>query len=141
MPIRCAETASLLPLLMLIAPVAACGPASPSSERVAAGKWGGPGVALQVSESGGSVEYDCARGTIDEPMMLDGGRFSVKGVHIRERPGPIREGEEPARLPARYAGQTDGKTMTYSVTLTDTNESFGPYSLTFGRDGVLRKCR
>ena len=110
-------------------------------EKVSVGMWGGEHIGLWVAENGARVEYDCARGTIDEPLSLDAnGNFKVKGVHIREHGGPERPGERLDSHPARYVGKVDDNMMTLTVTLTDTNETIGNYTLTFGRDPLVRKC-
>lgn len=110
-------------------------------DRVPEGSWGGEHIGLEVTTKGASVDYDCAHGAVDQPMTLDkNGRFDVKGTHIRERPGPVREGDETASRPARYEGRTDGRTMTLTVTLTDTGERFGSYSLTYKQARRVTKC-
>ena len=65
-------------------------PANKTSARVATGVWGGPHVRLQVSDNGGEIEYDCAHGTIAQPLVLDAqGHFSVAGTHDQSsRPPP-----------------------------------------------------
>lgn len=100
------------------------------------GNWGGPSVNLTVTLTGGTIEFDCGRGTIDAPMLLDlGGRFDVPGTFIREG-GPERE--NPDRLPARYTGWTDGKTMILSVATGDSQIVDLP--LTIGTQTRLMKC-
>jgi hypothetical protein len=121
---------------------AACLAGSPASkpQRVSAGTWGGTGVALQVTESGGTVDYDCAHGTISEPLVLgDGGRFDVKGLHYREHGGPVREGENGGQ-PVRYIGQVTGDIMTLTIRPADGGEAIGTHELTRGRAGRIRKC-
>jgi hypothetical protein len=110
-------------------------------DRVETGVWGGHHIQMQVTESGALIEYDCAHGTIEEPLVLDGeGRFEATGTHVRERGGPVREGDKPDSHPARYAGRVNGKTMTLSVTLTDTRQSLDMYTLTQGDSGRIMKC-
>lgn len=108
--------------------------------RVPAGLWGGQGIGLEVSAGGGTLGYDCARGTIDEPMVVDSeGRFDVKGTHHRERPGPAREGESKGR-PVRYTGTVDGETMKLTVTLAGSDERIGTFTLVRGKQPRIRKC-
>jgi hypothetical protein len=81
-----------------------------------------------VNESGASLEYHCAHGTIDEPISLDeNGEFDVIGVHVRERGGPTRLGEIPDEHPARYKGYIKGNVMTLTVTLTDSGQKVGEF--------------
>lgn len=103
--------------------------------------WGGDHIRLDVTETGGALEYDCGNGTIDQPMLLDrAGRFDVTGVHVRGQGGPIRGDEVPDRRPARYTGSTDGRRMALTVTLTDENQRLGTFSLTSGVPARLVKC-
>src|SRR6266850_6950892 len=70
--------------------------------RPAPGAWGGAGIRLEVTAAGATIEYDCAHGSIDEPIVADGaGRFSAKGTHVREHGGPIRIDDVEDRHPAR----------------------------------------
>jgi len=144
-----AALASFLLLLVLL-PGLSCrsqatagppSPPAPAKNRVVAGTWGGAHIGLEVTEKGAEVEFDCAHGTIAQPLLLDRQRrFDVKGVYIQEHGGPVREGEAAGGRPARYAGRVDSSTMTLTVTLTDTNEKIGTFTLTSGKVPVLRKC-
>jgi hypothetical protein len=96
---------------------------------------------MEVTESGARIEYDCARGTISEPLLLDAqGRFDVKGRHFREHGGPVREGEESNGQPVRYTGQVTGDTMTLAVTPEGSDTAITSHTLARGKTGRLRKC-
>jgi hypothetical protein len=111
-----------------------------TQSTVPAGIWGAPHVNLDVSATGGRIEYDCAHGTIDGPMSLDSGkRFDVRGTHVREQGGPVPE-HEPQGVPARYTGRLEDDGLTITVTLTDSNEVVGTFTLKRNTAGVLRKC-
>jgi hypothetical protein len=111
------------------------------TRRVPAGVWGGTHIGLEVTEKGGRLDYDCAHGSIDQPIRLDkDGRFEVTGRHIKERGGPQREDADTHGQPARYDGRVDGATMTLTVTLTDTQETVGTFTLTRGKPPRIRKC-
>ena len=111
------------------------------TNQLAIGIWGGEHIQMQVTESGAQIEYDCAHGSVDEPLALDReGRLDVKGTHVRERGGPVRRGDKPDSHPARYTGRVEGQTMTLTVTLTDSDESAGTFTLTQGEQGRIRKC-
>ncbi len=117
-------------------------PSQGSQGRVASGVWGGDHVRMTVGADGASIEYDCARGTIDGVLELDGeGRFDWKGTHVREGPGPIRVGKPPPSRPARYTGNVSGEEMSLTLALTDTSQQIGTYKLTRGSEGFIRKCR
>jgi len=105
------------------------------------GVWGGANVMMEITDAGAAMTYDCAYGTIEQRIELDSsGRFEVQGTHTREHSGPARSGETPDRHPARYTGRVDGKIMTLVVTLTDTKEIVGTFSLTFGERAELHRC-
>ena len=110
-------------------------------DRVATGVWGGLHIQMEVTEDGARLEYDCAHGTIEQPLVLDGaGRFEWTGTHIRERGGPVRREDKPDSHPARYTGQVEGQTMKLTVTLTDTGDTLDTYTLTQGDSGRIMKC-
>lgn len=97
---------------------------------------------MQVTELGADISYACAHGSINERLMLDGnGRFEALGTHVNESPGPLREDRPPDSHPARYTGRVEGQMMTLTVTLTDTKQEVGTFTLTYGRGGRVRKCR
>lgn len=106
------------------------------------GSWGGKNIRLEVTETGAKVEYGCAFGTIDEPLLLEkDGTFEAHGSHVYERGGPIRLGEPPPkRRPALYRGWTDGSQMRLTVTLLETEEVVGAYTLGLGRPPLIDKC-
>ena len=105
------------------------------------GKWGGQGVAMEVGDSGGTIEFDCAHGTISEKITTSSnGSFVVKGTFVREHPGPIRRDEEPKASAVTYSGTVDGQNMTLTIQPEGSNENLGTYKLTQGKDGRLRKC-
>ena len=116
-------------------------PRPASGQPIEVGAWGGDHVSLLVAAPGGTLEYDCAHGTIDQPFLADSsGRFDLAGTHSREHGGPIRIGEKEDKRPARYTGMTDGRTMTLTVTLTGSNERIGTFNLTLGQIGRIVKC-
>lgn len=116
-------------------------PRSAFGKPIEAGAWGGDHVNLLVTATGGTLEYDCAHGTIDQPFLADSsGRFDLAGTHTREHGGPIRIGEKEDKRPARYTGTTDGRTMTLTVTLAGSNEPLGTFTLTRGQPGRILKC-
>lgn len=110
-------------------------------ESVTQGAWGGEHVRMEVTEKGATIEYECGRGSIDHKLVTEaGGRFRAKGFHVRERFGPEGGGEDKG-VPALYSGRTDGKTMTLTVRLAETNEEVGSFTLTHGKKVRLTKCK
>jgi hypothetical protein len=134
---------------LLLAAAAACAlpqpdgrdPAKKKSDRVASGTWGGTGIGLEVTDSGGTLEFDCAHGSIDEPLLLDaGGRFDAKGRFAREHGGPVREGEKENSQPIRCTGSVSGDEMTLVLTPEGGDTPIGTYALVHGRHPRIRKC-
>ncbi len=105
------------------------------------GKWGGEHIGMVVSDSSATLEYDCAHGTIDEPIIPDAeGKFEVSGVHVFEHGGPIRIDEIPDEHPALYKGHIVGNEMTLILVITDTDTEIDTFSLTRGVDPLIYKC-
>jgi len=111
-------------------------------KSVPTGSWGGEHIRLNVTETGATVEYDCAVGTIDEPLLLDkDGNFEAHGTHIFEHGGPRRVGEPPPkRHPALYRGWTDESQLHLTVTLLEAGKAVGTFLLGLGRSPQLEKC-
>jgi len=106
------------------------------------GLWGGEHISMEITERGAKVEYDCAHATINQRIALDRrGRFDVSGMQVQEHGGPVRQNEQLASYPVRFAGQVNGKTMKLSVRNSATKELVGVFTLVYGSDPKLRKCR
>lgn len=110
---------------------------------VLSGEWGGPHMGLVLLGDRATVEYDCAHGTIDEPFRVGGdGRFALRGTHVREHGGPVREGEQAESRPARFTGKVEpgGNRMQVTVTLTDEPSEIGSFTLERGAPPRVMKC-
>jgi hypothetical protein len=113
----------------------------PIPTLVQAGTWGGDHISMAVTDGGANIEYDCAHGTIDQPLILDAnGHFDATGIHVFEHGGPVYANEEPDAHPARYTGQVIGTTMTLTIVTTDQNRTIGTFTLTFGKEARVFKC-
>jgi hypothetical protein len=105
------------------------------------GNWGGQHISMEITDAGAEIEYDCAHGRIAEKIVPDAnGKFTAKGVHVRERPGPVREGEENEQA-ASYRGSINDDAMTLTVTLIKNNETVGTFTLMHGKSGRVFKCK
>jgi hypothetical protein len=135
-------TARVIMVVVALASLAACGaPTGPTEGRVEIGPWGGEHLRVDVTPLGGTTEYDCAHGTIDEALVADrDGRFSASGTHTFEHGGPIRNDELPNRHPARYDGRVTGDTLQLTVTVTDTQQIIGSFMLSRAAAPRLLKC-
>lgn len=132
-----------LALPLLCALLSACAAPDPARDRAPvpalAGRWGGAHAALLLSPSGGSIEYDCAHGTLDAPPAPDArGAFRVAGRHVPEHGGPERAGERLPSQPALYQGRVDGDRMRLQVQVG--SDLLGPFLLRRDVDAQLLKC-
>lgn len=105
------------------------------------GTWGGEGIQLVLEPSGGTMEFDCAAGTMDVPLIpRKDGSFTVQGTWTRGHGGPAREGEEPEVLATIWSGDIEGKRMAIAGRVLAEDLILGPYQLFKDADGLLRRC-
>jgi hypothetical protein len=118
--------------------LAGCGDLTSFSLSIAT--WGGSHIAIEITVNGGTVQYDCAMGRIDQPIMVREGRFDVTGVHWPGQGGPVGVDTTQAGRPARYLGTVRSDRMTLIVILTDTGETLGLYQLRKGASPFIVAC-
>ena len=129
-------------LLAACAVVTTCGAASVAPDSaIKTGRWGGPHVMMTVADKHTDIEFDCGQASVDSAIPLDSnGGFSATGTFLQERPGPTTPDGPPHR-PMRIDGSVKDQTMDMRVTLTDQNEDLGSFTLSFGTDARLVKCK
>ena len=111
------------------------------TDKALIGVWGGKSALLNVQENGAGLDLACAHGSIEQPIVLDSNRaFDLSGTYEQESFGPQVAGEN-KKQPARYTGSIEGKTMTLTIKLTQTKETIGPMTLSFGKMTMLQKCQ
>lgn len=109
-------------------------------QRIPAGVWGGRHIHMEVGEKAATIEYDCANGVIDGPLVVDtNGNFKLHGIHRVERGGPVRADDEPKGQPATYAGAIKGNKMTLTLKIGDAEAE--TFTLEKGKEGDLVKCK
>jgi hypothetical protein len=90
-----------------------------------------------VEERSAHIHIGCTRGDVEESIPLDPeGRFDVGGTYNVDA-FPIDRG---IVHPARFAGDTDGRTLTLSVRLNDTGQTLGPVVLRLGVTPQMVNC-
>ena len=135
-------SARTMALAAVAAAIVACGsPTAAGGAAVPSGAWGGQHITLAVTGSGATVQFDCAHGSIGEPMTVDAnGHCAVAGTFVRQRGGPTRSDGSETPEAARYSGTLKGDTLTVTVELVDSQETVGVFTLTRGGSGKLTKC-
>jgi hypothetical protein len=118
--------------------LAGCGEVTSFSLSIST--WGGSHIGIEITVSGGTVQYDCAMGRIDQPITVREGHFDVTGVHWPGQGGPVGVDTTQAGRPARYLGTVRGDRMTLIVILTDTGETLGLYQLRKGASPFIVAC-
>lgn len=126
-------------LIAVAAGLSAC--ASIDATRTnASGQWGGPHIGLILEGGLGRLEYDCASGTIDTPVIpAADGSFTATGTHRPGQGGPIRVGQIFTSVRATYAGKIEKDHITLGVVLED-GAALGPFSLDRGVPPQLTRC-
>jgi len=104
------------------------------------GAWGGRHVGLFLTETGGTLDYDCAAGRIDGPLVFDGPHFTATGSHTPAMGGPDRVGERRPSFPARYSGTIVGNRMSLRVEVPAQGLVIGPLTLERGIAPQLMRC-
>jgi len=111
---------------------------SATPAEVAQGRWAQDHVALDVTATGGKIEFDCAHGTLAAPLLTDPtGHFDVSGNFVPEG-GPDRP-DRPVFV-ARYSGQVVGNTMNLHVRVFDGTNNASDWVLIFGAQPHFTKC-
>lgn len=126
-----------LGVLAAITLVAGCA-AIPQKPVFLTGQWGGPHVGLLLEGGIGTVEFDCAGGTIDTNLVASG-TFTAAGTYRAGQGGPVRVGQIFTSQRATYSGSVTGDQMSLSVRLED-GSTLGPFTLARGAPGQLTRC-
>ena len=94
-----------------------------------------------MGEASGRLDYDCAAGTIDGPLLLDAaGRYVATGTHTPGTGGPVQVEVTPPAHPATYSGSVRGDTMTLVVDVPAIGARIGPGTLRRGAEPMLMRC-
>jgi hypothetical protein len=110
-------------------------------DRVPTGPWGGEHIGIVVTDSGATIEYDCAAGTITEPLRLDqSGHFDWRGVHYPGHGGPARINEPPDAHPARYTGHATTSQLVITLAILDMSVPEQTFTLQRGGNARVFKC-
>ena len=109
-------------------------------QRIPTGTWGGEHINMKVGAKSATIEYDCATGVIQGPLVVDrDGNFNLRGTHRMQRGGPVRADETANDHPATYTGSIKGNTMTLNLKLSDSDVE--TFTLEKGKEGELVRCK
>jgi len=111
------------------------------------GMWGGPHVGASFQGGLADLSFDCAAGTIDDPLYpAQDGSFSAKGTYRTGASGPVKVGQFFKSQGAVYSGQVtraaakdSPRVMTLNVALED-GTALGPFTLTEGTPPQITRC-
>ena len=104
------------------------------------GQWGGPHIGLTLTEAGGQIEYDCAAGTLTEPLTpRPNGDFEVQGTHTPGHGGPAIEGEIMPIHRVRFTGNVRGDRM-HMTGRVENGVLLGPFALRRGAEVGIFRC-
>jgi len=104
--------------------------------------WGGRHASMEMSAEGATLEFDCAHGTILQPIKPNAkGEFTVSGTYTPEQGGPVQKNTSANDIPATYKGTVEGDTMQLQIILTGKDQAPPPVTLTRGKAGRVVKCR
>lgn len=113
-----------------------------TAKAVPNGVWGGEHIRMDVNNSGADIEFDCARGTISQPLVLDAqGRFKLQGTYKAETPAPAAAdgGSTGSGVTATYTGVFNGSSLRLEVSI-DGQDTSRTFDLVQGDEGHLAKC-
>lgn len=131
----------LLPILVTLLSLTGCKEDSVQPGTQIEGLWGARHIILVADKAGAVLEYDCAHGTIDQPLISNAdGYFYFRGTHTWEAGGPIQIDQQFDTQPARYYGTVSGNTLNLSIFLPDEGQVLGPYVLVQDDPGRVFKC-
>lgn len=128
------------PLLVALGGGLAACASLPTAGVPLTGEWGGTHVGLELSESSGTLDYDCAAGTVDGPLIpRRDGAFDIEGRHTPGTGGPERVGEVRPSYRARYWGAVRGNRMTLQARV-ENGVLLGPFTLERGAEPIIFRC-
>jgi len=128
-----------LALVLMGASAATCPDTVP--ERLPNGNWGGEHVGMVVTDTGATLEYDCAAGRITGPLRLEtDGSFTWNGVHMPGHGGPIQIDEPPNEHPARYTGRANASKIEFTLDVLDMPGTVMTFTMTHGANPHVFKC-
>jgi hypothetical protein len=126
----------MLPLVVILA-----GAAAAFAIDVKPGTWGGRGIVFVVEKNSATIQLDCGSATISSRVRTGKDqKFTATGLYTRRAFGPVLRDALPRPQRARFEGQVTGKKMRLKVTLVDSGDVIGDFTLERGKQGQLTRC-
>jgi hypothetical protein len=126
-----------IPVILSALAVVACSTATSTPITEVVGTWGGDNVGMIVTGNDVHVHIACTLGNAVGPIHPNAtGRFEATGTYNVDA-YPVDRG---ITHPARFSGRIVGKTMTLTVSLTDTGQVLGPVTLVYGEEPRMGPC-
>jgi len=108
---------------------------------IAPGTWGGEHMGMVVTDTGASIEFDCASGRVTQALSVDpDGSFNWQGLFFPGHPGPSRIDEKLDPHVAQYSGRATGDHMTINLRVPDSLNISQSFTLTHGANPDVFKC-
>lgn len=118
----------------------ACAAVPPAPVPLLSGDWGGGHVGLSLTIGGGSLEYDCAAGTMAAPVAVNAdGTFTAEGTHTPGWGGPEIVGQMMPTYRVRYSGSIRGDIMRLQGRV-ENGVLLGPFTLRRGAEPIIFRC-
>ena len=119
--------------------IAAYGVGAQRTTAVAKGEWGGSEVAMTVTETGATIQFDCANANITKQLRVKkDGSFVAERTFTRNGPGPVRIDAQATLVAIK--GKLAGKALTLHITDAKTRESLGDFTVRQGESVRLHRC-
>ena len=95
---------------------------------------------LNLTATGGELEYDCAVGVIAGALKVRrNGAFVATGTHTPSRGGPVFQGQVLPSYHIRYRGRVRGNEMSLTGRV-ENGVLLGPFTLRRGAEPNLVRC-
>ncbi len=105
------------------------------------GNWGGKHIGLEITDSGATIEFDCARAVVEKPIIADqNGHFSIIAIYTQQSGGPVRQNSIDPSYRVKISGQILNKKMTLIIKRQSNNKSLGTFKLNYGAEPFLVRC-
>lgn len=106
---------------------------------VTKGTYGGVGAEMTVTDTGASVQFNCASGVITQQLKLSGnGDFTWSGTYTRIFAVPM--GPTDSAHVATFSGTARGSRVIFQVNVPDISVIAGPYDVSRDQASQLAIC-